>query len=78
MFVCFVLFCFVLFCFVSRILLNISVICLTDSSPSIMPSLVRLSMPQLLVFVFWVFFYFKVFLTSDVMISGTSNKFELV
>ena len=58
---------------VLRILLN--VIRLTDSSPpSIMTSLVRLSMPGVLLF----FISFRVFLTSDVMIGGTSDESGLV
>ena len=51
------------------------VICFTDSSPpSFMISLVRLSMPGALLF----FISFRVFLTSDVMIGGTSDESELV
>ena len=45
-------------------------ICLTDSSPpSIMTSLVRLSVPRALLF----FISFGVFLTSDIMIGGISD-----
>ena len=60
---------------VSKIFLNIFVVCLTDSSPpSIMTSLVRISIAGVLLF----FISFRVFLTSDVLISGISDEFELV
>ena len=49
--------------------------CFTDCSPpSIMISLVRLSMPGALLF----FISFRVFFTSDVMIASTSNESVLV
>ena len=61
--------------FVPKILLNISVVCLPDSSPpSFMTSLVRLYTPGALLFLI----FFRVFLTSDVMIGGTSGVSELV
>ena len=51
------------------------VVCFTDSSPpSIMISRVRLSMPGAELFLI----SFRVFLTFDVMIDGTSDECELV
>ena len=53
--------------------------CFTDSSPpSIMIPLVRLSMPGVLLFLISFVFFLIFFLTSDVMIDGTSDESWLV
>ena len=56
-------------------MIKMFVVCLTDSSPpSTTTSLVRLSVSGALLFLI----SFRVFLTSGVMVSGTSNESGLV